>query len=289
MGEPWLQQGLLPRSSHYGGRACIQELGYSLSLMAKIICFFLKIFFLFISFFAHCLCSSIWLILRNFFPCPPRTQAGLLWTLFWVIHSQLQWIEFSFILWCVLWELRNAIANLSRVQRELYSERISGNMIKQAFSSQGKMHFAELTRLRNRLTKGNPLTKTAWGCSPGFEKWSSPGQRDSHLADSTVWDPQYLAHGKLCTSFHNSSPMSPSGRDKSNNSKHQILTSSCQKPLQALLHVSSMTTPWDKYYENPHFTGEKVRLEWGQVLTWPYHRSIWHQGQCSWRSVFLLR
>lgn len=126
---------------------------------------FLFISFFFPTFFVHLFGSSFTI----FSPCPPRTQAGLLWTLFWVIHSQLQWIEFSFILGYVLWELRNATANLSRVQRELYSERISGNMIKQAFSSLSKMHFAEWTRLRRQLTKGHPVTKTAWWCSPGFE------------------------------------------------------------------------------------------------------------------------
>lgn len=55
----------------------------------------------------------------------------------------------------------------------MYSEKISGNVIKRAFSRLSKMHFAELTRQRSQLTKDNPLTKTAWKCSPGFE---------SHLA-----------------------------------------------------------------------------------------------------------
>lgn len=136
------------------------------------------------------LCSCIWLILCSFSSCPPRAQAGLLWTLFWVIHSQLQWREFFFILWDVLWELRNATANLSRVLTELYSERISGNTIKKAFSKKKKRkHFqdsvkcilTELTRLRSQLTQGNLLTKTAWECSLVL-KDSLPGQTDSYLA-----------------------------------------------------------------------------------------------------------
>lgn len=115
------------------------------------------------------LCSFIWLILCSFSPCPPRAQVGLLWTLFWVIHSQLQWREFFFILWDVLWELRNATANLSRVLTELYSERISGNTIKKAFSRLSKMHFNWIDKAEKPAYSRQSSNQNSMGVFPGFE------------------------------------------------------------------------------------------------------------------------